>query len=157
MIAAFALALSLTACPLEKAHYTLRGRPDVTADFRLIPRSANWPSGIALRIRTGAAPHWFLPYGGNGQGITTHLASTENLDGRAWAPPDPDTIAHRPLGDLNYLGANAGYDFDQGFHFAPGVPAAAHLFLPRLQEAFWYRAQPHQGLPMAFFDLTGCD
>jgi len=159
MIAAMALALSLSAgCPLEMAHYQLRSMPKTIAGFRQVPKTADWPNGIAFYIHIGKIKRtfWFLPYSGNGQGIGTHLASTTDVDAPGWLPPDPDSGEHRPLGDTDYLGADAKYNFDQAFHMYSGQPAAAHLFLPQLQEVFWYRVEPKVGMPMAFFDLTSC-
>jgi hypothetical protein len=38
-----------------------------------------------------------------------------------------------------------------------GQPAIAHLILPQMQDIFWYRVTPKEGMPISFFDLTGCD
>ena len=161
MLTAFVLALALkdAACPLERAHYTLRGTAPgnpVTADLRDIPTNADWPHGIALRLKDKTHDHWFLPYGGNGQGLTTHLGSALPPDMPGWQFPEPDGGPRRPMRiDLDYIAASAGYDFDQGFTLRPGAPAPAHLLIPNLQYAFWYGL--HEGMPYAFFDLTRCD
>src|SRR5476649_788271 len=104
---------SAAPCSIERAHYSLRGLPSVTATFRLIPKLLNWSSGIALSIHAGdqGRSYWFLPYSGNGQGVRMHLASTEDIDAPGWAPPNLDSSDHRPLGDLDYIGADGGYNF----------------------------------------------
>ncbi len=96
----------------------------------------------------------FLPYPSAGQGISTHFASVESAE----RPPDPDSATGRPIGDLDYLAADRSYAFDQGFSASSGQGAPAHLLLPGLQAALWYRVgnDEREGVPLAFFDLAGC-
>jgi hypothetical protein len=160
MIMALAFAALLAgppqACALERADYVLRGSDGVTARFDTRAPTPDWPTDVTFSIhsaKTGATIT-FLPYSGNGQGVTGHLASVQDPA----APPGPDTVQGRPTGDLDYLAADATYRFDQGFIARAGRPAPAHLFLPGLQAALWYRRDDAQreGVPMAFFDLAGC-
>jgi hypothetical protein len=153
---ALAVAQVLAACPLDHARYTLRGEPSVTLSVHLRTPTHDWPTDVVISIHsaTTGATYSFLPYRGNGQGITTHLASTDDPSN----PPGHNSARGRPLGDLDYLVADASYRFDQGFEPHPEAPAPRHLLMPGLQEAFWYRPPDgrREGVPIAFFDLTGC-
>jgi hypothetical protein len=156
MIAALAAAITTLSatCPLDGALYQLRGAPGVTARFEARTPSADWVAKFGLSIRSAktGATYFLLPYSGNGQGITTHFASVMDLN----APPDPDSAKGRPIGDLDYLAVDQSYRFDQSFHAETGKHAPAHILIPELQEALWYRADKREGVPMAFFDLVGC-
>jgi hypothetical protein len=156
MVAALTAAVTAisTACPVGEAVYQLRGEPGVTARFEPRTPSSDWVAQVSLSIhsvKTGAT-YFLLPYSGNGQGVTTHLASVVDPD----QPPDPDSAKGRPIGDLDYLAADQSYRFDQSFHAETGMRAPAHLLIPGLQEALWYRADKREGVPMAFFDLVRC-
>lgn len=156
-------------CPLEQAHYALRGAPGVTAGVRPVAKSADWPVGLAVFVRVdqvgpGAArapgrTWWFLPYSGNGQGVRGHLASTHDVTAPGWTPPDPDSGRERPLGDLDYMMLDGDYGFLETSIPRTDRAAPAHLLIPDLQQALWYRPPEGErtGVPLAFFDLTACD
>lgn len=155
MVAALtAAAAVLGACPLDRAVYQLRDDPGMTARFEARTPSRDWPAKVGFSIhssKTGAT-YVFVPYAGNGRGVTTHLASVEDLD----HPPDPDSAKGRPLGDLDYLAADPSYRFDQGFYAETAKVAPAHLLIPGMQGALWYGAAKREEVPLAFFDLVGC-
>lgn len=156
MVIALAAAMASLSgsCRVEQSIYELRGAPQVMARFEPQAPTAGWAANVRLTIhsaKTGAT-YFFLPYSGNGQGIRTHFASVEDPS----KPPDPDSARGRPLGDLDYLAADRSYRFDQSFSARSGEQAPAHLLIPGLQEALWYRADKREGVPLAFFDLAGC-
>jgi len=148
-------------CPLEQAHYALRDAPGVTAGFRSVERSRDWEAGLALFVRSTQPDRtwWFLPYSGNGVGTRGHLASTHDVTARGWVAPDPDSGKERPLGDLDYLAMTADYRVIETVALRARQPAPAHLLIPDLQQALWYRTpwDARQSVPTAFFDLTGCE
>lgn len=152
-----AAALATTACPVERAQYQLRDDPAVSAGFVAVASGPAWPSQLALRLhsaRSGRA-YWFLPWNGGSDG-RQHLASTTDVNAAGWQPPSPDG-GTRPLGDIEYLGTDADYRLLDQVPVAGGA-APAHLLLPDLREALWYRAAPTQREHIArqFFDLLGC-
>lgn len=154
LVLAAAVSGSAPACPLEKAVYGLRDAPAITARFEPRTPTPDWPADVQMLLRAKAGTYVFLPYSGNGQGVATHLASVNDPA----HPPGPDEAKGRPLGDLDYLVADATYRFDQSFRPKRGAVAPAHLFLPGLQNALWYQASEghREGAPMAFFDLKAC-
>lgn len=160
MIVALAFATVLAgpppACAVERAGYVLRGSDGVTARFDRRTPTPDWPADVTFTIhsaKTGVTIA-FLPFSGNGQGVTGHLASVRD----PVAPASPEIAEDRPVGDLDYLAADATYRFDQGFIARAGQPAPDHLFLQGLQAALWYRRDHalREGVPMAFFDLAVC-
>jgi hypothetical protein len=162
-IIAFALSVAASAqCPLERAHYALRHKANVTMDFEDVPTSRDWEAGISLHLTSGEhhRSYWFLPYSGNGQGIANHLSSADPPGGNNWKFPSSNWLRGHPLSfDLDYVAADASYNFDQDFSFAKNAPAPAHIFVPNLQTEFWYdRADSGvaEGMPYAFFDLVSC-
>ncbi len=148
-------------CPLERARYGLRNAPGFTAEFRPVVISADWPAGVALIVRSKASgrTYDFLPYQGNGVGTLGHLASTHDVTGPGWAPPGPDDGKARPLGDLDYMTLDATYGVAAEPVLRHGASAPAHLLIPDLQHAFWYRtpSDARESAPTAFFDLVGCE
>jgi len=147
-------------CPLEQARYVLRNAPGFTAAFRPVAVSADWPAGVALVVRSEASgrAYDFLPYQGNGVGVPGHLASTRDVTKANWTPPGPDDGKARPLGDLDYMVLDATYDVGSEPALRRGAPAPAHLLIPDLQHALWYRTPPdaRESAPTAFFDLADC-
>jgi hypothetical protein len=139
-------------CPLEQAHYILRDAPGVTAGFRPVER-------LFVRTTQPDRTWWFLPYSGNGVGTRGHLASTHDVTAGGWTPPDPDSAKARPLGDLDYLAMTADYRVLAAGALRARQPAPAHLLVPDLQHALWYRtpSDARQSVPTAFFDLTDCE
>ena len=156
-----ALSSTAASCPLERAHYALRDAPGVVAGFRPVARSPAWGEGLALFVRTAQPDRtwWFLPYSGNGVGTRGHLASTRDVTAPGWVAPGPDDGRARPLGDLDYLAMTADYRVIEGGALRARQPAPAHLLIPDLQQALWYRtpSDERQSVPTAFFDLTDCE
>jgi hypothetical protein len=162
MLLTFAMLSSTAAsCPLERAHYVLRDAPGVVAGFRPVERSPVWGAGLALYVRSAQPERtwWFLPYSGNGVGTRGHLASTHDVTARGWVAPGPDSVKERPLGDLDYLAMTVDYRVLEAGALRAGQGAPAHLLIPDLQHALWYRtpSDARQSVPTAFFDLTGCE
>jgi len=152
------LLLGLVAsCAPEQARYVLREDPAITARFLIVDTTPDWPSGLALRLhstRTGR-DYDFLPWHGGSDG-RLKLASTTDVTAPQWHTPDPDG-GPRPIGDVEYIGANADYRLlSDGPRRAE--PAPAHFLLPDLREALWYRAAPdrRESTARQFFDLTDC-
>ncbi|MBB5866383.1 hypothetical protein [Xanthomonas sp. 3058] len=151
------MALAVSGCAVENARYVLRDDAGVQAEFHAVASGPQWPAQLAVRVhaaRTGVNA-WFLPWSGGSDG-SQHLASTTDVTAPGWQPPDPDG-GPRPLGDISYIGTDAGYRvLSEGPRL--GTPAPAHFLLPDLREALWYRAGADQRQQVArqFFDLVGC-
>jgi hypothetical protein len=154
------LSSAAASCPLERAHYVLRTAPGFTATFRQVAVSSDWPAGVALVVRSAGSgrDHDFLPYQGNGVGTFGHFASTHDVAQPGWTPPGPDDSKARPLGDLDYMLLDAAYGIRPEPTLRRGASAPAHLLIPGLQHALWYRTptDDRESAPTAFFDLTGC-
>ncbi len=151
MFTLFVLAAAVrTSCPVERAHYVLRGHPDVTADFRPVATTRDWPSGLALGIRNGDSSQtsWWVPWNGGSDGLQ-HVASTEDVTARGWHLPDPDG-GPRPFGDRQYLGLDATYSI-LGDVPRRGTPAPAHMLFPDSAGS-----QDRVFVARQFFDLAGC-
>jgi hypothetical protein len=148
-------------CPLERANYVLRDAPGFTAGFRPVATTPDWPVNTAFFVRSAKSgkTYWFLLYFGNGVGTHGHLASTYDVTRPGWNPPHPDSAKERPLGDLDYMVLDADYRFQSEGLVRHGSPPPAHILIPDLSGALWYRTPSGQreGAPMAFFDLTGCE
>ncbi|AYV47120.1 hypothetical protein CFHF_01175 [Caulobacter flavus] len=152
---AIILAAAAIACPVEQARYVLRDAPAVTAAFFPVEGGPDWPQRVALKVDTGQGRYWFLPYDGGTSGIT-RVASTTDVQAPGWKPPHPDG-GPRPLGDLEYLAADATWRLIEG---APGrgQPAPAHIFLSELDDRLRHPPgdQPRDSVPRQFFDLAAC-
>lgn len=152
---------SAPSCPLEKARYTLRDAPGFTAGFRPVATTPDWPVDTAFFVRSAksGATYWFLSYFGNGVGTHGHFASTRDITQPGWVPPNPDGGKDRPLGDLDYMVLDADHRFQSEGLVRHGSPPPAHILIPDLSAALWYRtpSDRREGAPMAFFDLTGCE
>ncbi|WP_230582153.1 hypothetical protein [Xanthomonas arboricola] len=154
---ALMVALALSGCAAQDAHYVLRDHPDMRAEFHQVASGPQWPSHLALRVHSTSSGRdaWFLPWNGGSDG-SQHMASTTDVTAPGWHAPDPEG-GPRPLGDVSYIGTDVDY---RVFSEVPrlGAPAPAHFLLPDLREAVWYRAGSEQRLDIArqFFDLNGC-
>ena len=157
MLLSLALALVASHCTVERARYALRDDPALTARFVAVDSGPDWPAHLALRLqsaRSGRA-YWFLPADG-GSDERQMLASITDPTVPGWQAPDPDGDA-RPLGDAEYIGADAGYTLVERVP-QRGGQAPAHFLVPDLRELLWYRAAPdrREGSARQFFDLVGC-
>jgi hypothetical protein len=150
--AALLLGSVATTCPVERAHYVLRGSDAVTAEFRPAPTSRDWPAGVALVLRFAASKRsWYaLPWNG-GTDRRQHLRLV-----RATGDGLPADVGSAP-GDLDLMTTDADY------RFATAVPrrgevAPAHLLLPGAGGRLWHATTNpvRDELPDAFFDLAGC-
>lgn len=151
MIGLFALVAVATAeCPAERAHYVLRGRPDITAYFRAVDSGNDWPSQLALAVsssKTGKIT-WWVPWQGGTDG-RTNIASTTDVTRSGWRPPNPDG-GPRPLGDRQLLTLDAVYDIMEGVP-KRGKTAPVHMLNPDAGSS------RDEVFPVKqFFDLVGC-
>lgn len=151
MIGLFALvAVSTAGCPTERAHYVLRGRPDITAYFQAVESGKDWPSHLALAIRSSNTGRttWWVPWQGGTDG-RTNIASTTDVTRRDWRPPNPDG-GPRPLGDRQFLTTDASYNVIEGVP-QRGKAAPAHMLNPEAG-ASRYAIFPVK----QFFDFVSC-
>lgn len=151
MIALLAFAaLSAAECPTERAQYSLRGRPDISASFRSIESGKDWPSHVALAIRSGATGKttWWLPWQGGTDG-RTNIAVTTDVTMPDWAPPSPDD-GPRPFGDRQFIATDSNYTVMGGVPRL-GEPAPAHMLNPEAGGSGDYIFPVKQ-----FFGFVGC-
>jgi hypothetical protein len=164
MLLALAAAVASLSCTVERARYSMRTAPDITASFRDVDtaKAANgwddWPSHVAFRIHIGKTnrTYWFLPWPG-GTNDLQNLASTTDVDAPDWKPPNPDG-GPRPLGDFDYIATDAQYNVIDDIPRRGGI-APAHILIPGLGDSLWHQsADPsrREGAPKQFFDLVGC-
>lgn len=151
MFLQFALAASLASCPVENARYDLRGSTGVAARFYPVPRSRDWPTGLALRVRVAESgrSYWFLPWEGGTNGKT-------NL---AWVRERRSPIQYQTdRRDIEFFAMDAAYNLDPGLPRAGGL-APAHMLLPDLSNLAWHSttAINRDSIARAFFDLAGCE
>lgn len=155
MLAALATAATKT-CRVEDAHYALRKKPAVTATFRPVKSSPDWPADVALGIHFGdtGRTYWWLPWAG-GTDDKQNVASTTDVTQPGWSPPSPDS-GSRPLGNMEYVGTNARYDVIDSIPRLGGV-APAHMLFTSLGDTAWHRSTTQRdSAPKQFFDLIGC-
>lgn len=146
-------AKATTTCPVERAHYGLRGRPDVTAGFTALPKGAGTISNVGFHVdfaREGDHFWWFFDRG-SARYLT--MISTTDFTKPGWRhvmDTDDGPLHGGPVwfADDRY---NLNYDVP-----ALGGAAPRHIFVADLEEAMWYQANRRRGVPTAFFDLTGC-
>ena len=151
LIGLFALVAVATAeCPAARAHYVLRGRPDISAYFRAVESGKDWPSQLALAIgssKTGKVT-WWVPWQGGTDG-RTNIASTTDVTRSGWRPPNPDG-GPRPLGDRQLLTLDAVYDIMEGVP-QRGKAAPVHMLNPDAGSS------RDEVFPVKqFFDFVGC-
>ncbi|NML04665.1 hypothetical protein [Sphingomonas sp. G-3-2-10] len=149
-----AMSLSTGQCPVERAHYALRTMPGVTARFLRVSVTEDWPVGLALRMDFAATgrSYWWLPWNGGTNGHQ-NLASTPDPATPGWRP-----MAVRPLGDIEWITADADYAVLEAVP-RHGDDAPAHFLIPNLRRAMWYRTPQdrREGTTKQFFDLVRCD
>jgi hypothetical protein len=151
MIGLLALAaISTAGCPAERAHYVLRGWPDVTAYFRAVDSGDAWPSQLALAIHSkeSGKTTWWVPWQGGTDG-RTNIASTTDVLKPDWRPPNPDD-GPRPHGDRLFITTDAAYKIMGGIP-RRGEAAPVHMLNPNAggsrDDIFPVRQ---------FFDLVRC-
>ena len=152
-------AIVALSCPIERASYKLRTAPEYSAVFRDVASGRDWPTKVALGIRSTVTNRtfWWLP-GLVGSSGRHYLYSTTDVAVGSWQPPSPDGGV-RPLGEMEYTNTDASYRVLDELP-QRGGPAPAHFFIAQLGETLWYgnanlnwqRERP----PTQFFDLTAC-
>jgi hypothetical protein len=153
-----AMAANLESCKVEDAVYQQRSAPSITASFRQVESSSEWPSGVALKMHFGESgrTYWWLPWNGGSNG-KQNLASTTDVTAVGWKLPGVEDVKGRPLGDVSYMGMDAKYNI---IHAVPkrGELAPAHFHVPDLSQALWYRTPPDKRDANSgqFFDLVSC-
>ncbi len=155
------LAATAAACPVERAEYRLRDQPATSLRFIARDTGPDWPSGLLARIDVAGSGHryWWLLWSGGSDG-RQHLASTRDPATPGWIPPRPDDGGARPLGDVDYIAADADYRLLERMP-KQGDAAPAHILLSDLDEALWYRRDPADAASgdravRQFFDFSGC-
>jgi hypothetical protein len=138
-------------CPVERARYEMRARPSITARFHRVVKTEDWRTGLALEIRIGASgrTYWFLPWNGGTNG-KTNVRWVQELNSILMEETALDS-------DLDFFSTDAAYVF-HGVVPTAGDAAPAHLFLPDLGYALWYRTPGNRrdSAERSFFDLTDC-
>lgn len=164
MVIALEVAIAIFSCTVERARYSMRTAPDITATFRDVKTAKaadgidDWPSHLAFRIHTAKTnrTYWFLPSPG-GTNDLQYLVSTTAVDATDWKPPNPDG-GPRPLGDFDYIATDAHYNVIDDIPHRGGI-APAHILIPLLGDALWHQdpeVNPRDGAPKQFFDLVAC-
>lgn len=157
MVAA-AMAAQLDSCKVEDAVYQQRQAPSITARFIPVEPSAEWPSGLAMKMHFGDSgrTYWWLPWNGGSNG-RQNLASTTDVTAPGWKAPHPEDQRGRPLGDVGYMGMDAAYNI-LAVGLRRGGQAPAHFLVPDLRAALWYRTDPSRRDADSgqLFDLVAC-
>ena len=158
LVFAAMVAITGPGCSIEHAVYQQRGS-EIVARFQSVDAGRDWPSGLAFKMSFNAplADQWWLVWEGGTAG-GHNLASTGAVSAADWRPPGPDSSADRPRGNLVLIVAEADYRIRREA-IVRGASAPAHLLIPDLREATWYRVAPDQRVSESgqFFDLISCD
>ena len=153
-----AMAANPGTCKVEDAVYQQRSATSISARFVPVDPSADWPSGLAMKMHFGDSgrSYWWLPWNGGSNG-RQHLASTTDVTAPGWKAPSPENGSQRPLGDVGYIGMDASYNVIKAVP-RRGEIAPAHFHVPDLREALWYRTPPDRrdADTGQFFDLVDC-
>ena len=151
LIATPVCAHAASSCPIEHAHYALRGRPDVTADLLAIPKVDGLLTNVVLRLQFAKDGDKVWGFFDQGSARFLNLISTTDATRPGWHPDDRGG----PLGEMHIWFADAKYELNYNLP-TPGSAAPQHMFLPDLEEWMWYRAEPRRSVPTAYFDLISC-
>lgn len=141
-------------CAVGQTLYVNMSDPQFTAGFRAIPKYEGWLTALALYVHSANTDRtlWFLLDQGNSTRM--RLVSTTDIDAVGWMPPGADA-GTRPLGDLDFLAANAEFQF---FYELPkeNKDAPEYVLIPALTDVLWYANEPRERAPLAFFKLSDC-
>ena len=152
-----AVVAAMSPCPIENAEYSLRGASNVKAYFKRVDRTSDWPSGLAFatHFENTGRTYWWLPWRGGTDG-RQHLASTTNVITREWRPPSPDG-GPRPLGDIDYIATDAGYNV-ASVSPQQGKTGPHHILLPQLSDVISHntKVDSRDYASTQFFDLVDC-
>jgi len=135
-----ALAAASTPCPIENARYRMHDNA-VTARFRTVDRTSDWPAGVALEVEVSRPERslWFLPWQGGTNQRTNVAQVRESGSGSADQPIRTD---------FEMFTTDADFRLDSTVPHA-GQMAPAHLFILYLNEY-------DRSFPRAFLDLVAC-
>lgn len=146
-----------SACPAERAIYTLRGAPDATLRIIRVPHAPNAYSDMAARVDYQGDTYWFA--------FSSSLGYSRNYVGRI---PDPIESARREdagedVGEEHQEPEYEGSEytaFDADFDVIENVPqsgdpAPAHLLAIGISSSIWYSI-PRRELPKALWDFSAC-
>jgi hypothetical protein len=156
MLLFLAAALSAPTCPVERARYSLRTNPTVTAAFHPTRVNDDWQGGTTLRIHIGITGHdyWWLPWDG-GTDDMRHVRLTRRVG-------DVKPVGDFRLGyDEDFWTTDAAYNMTAAVPKI-GDPAPGHFLMPTLGRDLYYgtvqtEAHGKDGFARGFFDLLSCD
>lgn len=149
-------------CTVMHAQYGMIDFPALSAGFRKIEPHPDWLSDVAFYLHSAETDRtfWFLFDGGTGRYVYLH--STTDVTRKDWVPPESNGAfdgavdgGERPLGTQHYLAADKDLRFTLEIPKSDSV-APAYILLPDLPEIMWYKAEPREGVPLAFLKLTDC-
>ena len=141
-------------CSMNRAIYTLRGKPDITASSRYRVPTSEYPSDIEFTVtstKTGVEFR-FLPFvAGSGLGVKSHLLRLKangHIPAAALVRSDDEDVT-------DFLAADKWYKFTGTYLMRMNSAAPDYLLIPGLQALFWYdNPERREGIPIAFFDRT---
>lgn len=150
MIFSLILAAAITSCPVAEAVYQVRHQPDVTAGFRNVPASQDWPSGLALEVhvKPSGRSYWFLPWQGG----------TDQRTNMAWVREGSSPIQYQDIRrDLQVIITDAEYNVLAEVPKAGGR-APSHFLMPDLGAMVWHSTTGlnRDNIARRFFDLVAC-
>lgn len=140
-------------CHIEAARYVLRADSSITARYHPVPRTQDWPAGLAMEIHFAKSQrtYWWLPT----------QAGTAGIHGFRWTAlkgtPQAAIGYRHNLGDLLYFAFDKDYAV-RSEDARRGQAAPAHFLLHNMREAFWYRTPNDQreAVTPSLFDLVDC-
>ena len=150
MLLSLILAASLTSCPVTEATYQIRNQTEVTARFRPVPKSEDWPSGIALQVhvKSSGRSYWFLPWQGG----------TDQRTNMAWVKEEGSPVDFQNIRQDMLL-----ITTDEKYNVLPEVPksgdvAPIHFLMPDLGPMVYYSmtAEHRDSIARTLFDLISC-
>ena len=145
LTAALASALFLAApalagegCPADRAVYTLKDQPAVTAGFAPAHHFASMASDLYFFVTTSQATYWFTMTVSNGYSNLYLLPVSDPYAPEA-EPDGPGAVGNEDTIDLAlYI---MSLDWDVALDPPnKGEPAPARLFVPELGPTLWYAA-----------------
>lgn len=150
MLLSLILAASLSACPVTDATYQIRNQPEVTARFRAVAASDDWPSGLALQVhvKPSGRSYWFLPWQGG----------TDQRTNMAWVKERHSPVQFQDgRRDLSFIATDGEYDLLSDVPRS-GSLAPSHFLMPDLGPTIGHSAtsESRDSIARAFFDLTSC-
>jgi hypothetical protein len=150
MLLSLILAASVTSCPVADATYQVRNQPEVTARFRGVSKTENWPSGLALQVhvRPSGRSYWFLPWQGG----------TDQRTNMAWVKEKASPVEFQDARrDLLVINTDGNYNVLSEVPKSGDI-APSHFLMPDLGPVIYYSttAEQRDSIARTFFDLISC-